>query len=352
MGQIEIRDFDGDLDALGAMAYETLLEERGNDNWLDYYRPEVARCLFAEVPDPRFLIGAYDGGRLVAFVANLPRRYRLNGQSYLGVWSTMLAARRDYRGAAVYLIAECLRRSRDFGGDLAIVTIERKGRRSVHLYNDYLRPRFPLIRVRTMIPFSHAVDFAAILRTQDLSWPERAGVRLWGAHRPLTRPTVTGLVRPGRPTDADAILALLDRYSDRNCLVRVFSREALARRLAWPAVTATVVYERDGAVAGFVNFTAHDLVSQRGRGRWAWLDFLSWDGLSRAEQAALLAGVWQAAQELGCIGLLDWSKGYYDTAPLWRARFVPYPNFIELNIWQLNPQFPVRSIRAIVEQVV
>jgi hypothetical protein len=242
--------------------------------------------------------------------------------------------------------------SRDFGGDLAIVTIERKGRRSVPLYNDYLRPRFPLIRVRPMIPFVHAVDFAAIVRTQGLSWPERAGVRLWRAHRPLTPPTVSGVVRFARPTGVDGILALLGRDSARDCLVRVVSREALARRLAWPDVTATVVYERDGVVAGFVNFTAHELVSQRGRGRWAWLDFLYWDGLSRAGQEALLAGVWQAAREMGCIALLDWSKGYYDTAPLWRARFVPYPNFIELNVWQLNPQLPVRSIRTIVEQVV
>ena len=352
MGKIEIRDFDGDLDALGDMAYETLLEERGNDNWLDYYRPEVARHLFAEVPDPRFLIGAYDGGRLVAFVANLPRRYRLNGQTYLGTWSTMMAARRDYRGAAIYLIAECLRRSRDFGGDLAIVTIERKGRRSHRLYNAYLRPRFPLIRVKPMHAIVRAIDFEAIARTQGLSWPVIAGTKLWGAHRPILPPAVPGVVRPYGPTDVDAILALLGRYSDRNKLVRVFSREALARRLAWPGVTATVVYEREGSIQGLINFTAHELVSQRGRGRWAWLDFLFWDGLSRGEQGALLSGVWETARALGCMGLLDWSKGYYDTAPLWRARFVPYPNIIELNIWVLNPRLDVRGIRGIVEQVV
>lgn len=352
MGRIEIRDFDGDLDALGAMAYETLLEERGNDNWLDYYRPEVARQLFADVPDPRFLIGAYDGGRLVAFVANLPRRYRLNGQRYLGTWSTMMAAHRDYRGAAIYLLAECLRRSSDFGGDLAIVTIEHAGRRSVELYNKYLRPRFPLLRVRPMIPLARAVDLAAIVRTQGLGWPLVAGVKLWGAHRPMVAPEVPGVVRAYQPGDVDAILALLDSYSDHNRLVRVFSREALARRLAWPSVTETVVYVRDGTVQGFINFTAHELVSRRGRGRWAWLDFLHWANLSRPEQGALLAGAWEAAQRMGCIGLLDWTKGYYDTAPLWQARFVPYPNLIEINVWQLNPRLDVRSIRGLVEQIV
>ncbi len=352
MGKIEVRDFDGDLDALGAMAYETLLEERGNDNWLDYYRPEVARHLFAEAPDPRFLIGAYEGGRLVAFVANLPRRYRLNGQTCLGTWSTMLAAHRDYRGAAVYLIAECLRRSRDFGGDLAIVTIERVGERSRILYNRYLRPHFPLIRVKPMHALVHAIDFTAIMRTQRLTWPEQAGVRLWGAHRPILAPAVAGQVRPYRPADVEAILNLINRYSDRNCLVRVFSREALARRLATPGVTATVVYEREGAVQGFINFTAHELVSRRGRSRWAWLDFLYWDGLSRDEQQALLAGVWEAGRALGCVGILDWTKDYYDKAALWQARFVPYPNFIEVNAWVLNPRLDVRGIRSIVEQVV
>ena len=352
MGRIEVRDFDGDIAALGDMAYDTLLEERGDDNWLDYYRPEIARHLFADVPDPRFLIAAYDGSKLVAFVANLPRRYRLNGQTYLGVWSTMLGAHRDYRGAAVYLIAECLRRNQEFGADLAMLSIERRGYRSREMYNAYLRPRFPLVRVKPMYAITHAVDFDRIVQSQGLKWYERAGIRFWGAHRPITAPPVAGVVRPYAPADVDQILALLGRYSDRNSLVRVFTRESLARRLATPGVTATLVYERGGAVLGFINFTAHELVSRRGRHRWGWLDFLYWDGLSAGEQRALLAGVWQASRELSCIGILEWNKDYYDKRPLYRARFVPYPNYIEINAWVLNPRLSVRGVRSIVEQVV
>ena len=60
MGKIEVRNFDGDLAALAAMAYDTLFEEYGANAWRDLNRPEIARHLFADVPDPRFLIGAYD----------------------------------------------------------------------------------------------------------------------------------------------------------------------------------------------------------------------------------------------------------------------------------------------------
>ena len=100
MGRIEIRDFDGDFEALSAMAREAWLEEYGERSWPDLYRPALAAHFFA-VPDPRFLIAAYDGARLVAFVANLPRAYRLNGRRYKGVASSMLVARASYGGGGV-----------------------------------------------------------------------------------------------------------------------------------------------------------------------------------------------------------------------------------------------------------
>lgn len=58
----------------------------------------------------------------------------------------------------------------------------------------------------------HAIDFDAVVASQGLRWFERAGVRLWGAHRLLRAPPVAGRVRPYRPDDVDAILALLNSY--------------------------------------------------------------------------------------------------------------------------------------------
>lgn len=254
MGKIELRDFDGDLTtALPAMAYDTLFEEHGQDTWLDLNRPEIARHLFADVPDPRFLIGAYDGTRLVAFIANLPRTWCFNGQTYRGVASTMMAVHKDYRGAVVYLISECLRRNEQFGADLALIILEKRNR-SWRLFEQALKPRYRIERLKPMHAIVHGVDMEKIVESQHLKWYE--------------------------------------------------------------------------------------------------IDFLYWEGLDAKEQQGLLAGLWQASREQGCIGIMEWNKNYYAKGALYRSHFIPYPHFIEVNAWILNPALSLQGIERIFEQVV
>lgn len=351
MGRIEIRDFDGDIEALSAMAHETWLEEYGEDTWPDLYRPELARNLFADVPDPRFLIGAYDGPKLVAFVANLPRTYRFNGETYRGVASCMLVARREYRGAALYLVAESLRRNEEFGADFALMTLER-GHGSRRLFGE-LRPHKRIEGLKSMYTIVHPVDFERIVESENLKWHEAAAVRLLGADRPITASPVAGTVRPYRATDLLEVLALTERYpADSQSLIRVFDAESLARRLHTKAVTSTVVYERDGAVEGFINFTTREMICKRGTHRWAWLDFLYWEGLGGREKKALLAGLWEASRKQDCIGILEWNKDYYAKGALFRSRFIPYPRFVELNAWVFNPDLSLRGVDKFFEQVI
>jgi GNAT superfamily N-acetyltransferase len=351
MGKIELRDFDGDLTALPAMAYDTLFEEYGDDTWRDLNLPGIARHLFADVPDPRFLIGAYDGTRLVAFIANLPRTYRFNGRTYRGVIPTMMAAHKDYRGAVVYLISECLRRNAEFGADFALFTIE-KGNRSWRLLETTLKPRYRIERLKPMYAIAHAVNLEKIVESQHLKWYEVAGIKLFGGDCPITASAVSGTVRHYKDADLDQILSLTQCYSDKNCLVRVFKPESLARRLHTEGITSTLVYERGGAIAGFINFTVHEHVSRRGRYRWAWIDFLYWEGCTAKEQSALLAGLWQASREQGCIGILEWDKNYYAKGALFRSRFIPYPHFIEMSAWIFNPALSLQGVDRIAEEII
>jgi len=357
VGRIELRTFDGDLDALAAMAYETLFSEYGDTSWRDLNQPEVARLVLADVPDPRFLIGAYDGSQLVGFVANLPRRYRFNGQSYLGVYSTMLAARKGYQGVAALLMAECLRRHQEFEADLALFTLQ-KGTRAAHMFAKMLGHRYRIEHVRTMYALARVIDLPAMATSQHLPWYEQAGAKLVGADRPIAAPLLDDglakarcLVRPYRADDLDAILELTQRYSDRRQLVRVFSRAALSHRLHTEGITQTLVYERGGVVQGFINYAVYELLSASARQRWAWLDLLYWAGLAPREKQALLAALWQQSRERGCIGILDWSKGSYAVGPLLRARFVPYPLGIEMMAWVLNPALSFRGVRGVWEEI-
>jgi len=351
--EIELRDFDGNLEALPAMAHGTMAEDYGEEAWLDWNRPELARHHFADASGPRDLIGAYEGGRLVAFIANLPRTYRLNGATLRGVAWIMMATHKDHRGEAVYLIAESLRRATESGADLAFFTVE-TGNRSWSFF-DRMRSTgfgFRVERLKRMRALARGIDLDRIVESQRLKRREAAAVRLVGAHRPVAAPRVPGVVRPFREADLDQVLALTRLYSDRDRLVRVFDGAALARRLDAPGVTATVVYERGGAVEGFVNFTVHELVSPRGRDRWAWLDFLYWDGLGAGERKALLAGLWRAARERGCIGILEFDRGYYAKGALYRSRFVPYPRAVEAWALALNPRLSLAGVKGVVELIV
>jgi hypothetical protein len=351
VARIELRDFDGDLQALSTVARESWLEEYGTHSFPDLYQPELARHLFADVPDPRFLIGAYDGARLVGFVANLPRNYMLNGRAYKSVYSCMLVCHKNYRGAAVYLIAESLRRNEELGAELALMTLE-KPYHSWHMFHQYLKPHWRIQTLKRMYPILHAVDFECIVTSENLKRYEVAAIKLFGAHRPIPAPPVAGVVRPYMGTDLYQVFALTRCLAGHKCLARTFDEASLARHLQDVGAAFTMVYERGGKVAGFVNSTVRSMINRRGSQRWAWLDFLHWQELDGREKQALLAGVWQACRQRGCIGILEWSKGYYAAAPLFHARFVPYPRFLDVDAWILNPTLPVGRIDGVFEQVI
>ena len=333
------------------MAHDTLIEEYGNKTWVDLNRPEMVRHLLAQVPDPRFLIGAYDGSRLVGFIANLPRRYRCQGKVYRAVTSTMLAVRRDYRGAAPYLIAESLHRNEAYGADFALLLLER-GNRSSRMFNQLLKPRYPIKRLTSMYALVRGVDLHSIVEHEDLGRHQVGAIKLLGAHRPIVSPAVGGNVRGYAEADLTRILELMRGYRDQARLVRVFDRQSLARQLDTEKVTSTVIYERGSVVRGFINFTIHEVVSANGRYRWAWPDFAYWEGLSDGEKRALLSGLWQASRDRGCSGIMAWSKTLGATGALYRSRFIPYPRCVDVHAWILNPSVSLPEIDGIVERVI
>lgn len=351
MALIEYMDFDGDLEALSDMATDSWTEEYGHSSWPDLHKPELARHHFSTVEDPRLLIGAYEGARLVAFVANLPRDYRFRGTTYRGVISCMMIGHRDYRrrGIVLELIQECLRRNKEIGRDFALITLEKK-HRSSHMFEKHLKPRHRIERLKGMYPLVRPVDCERLALCEKLRGYERQALRLLGAHRPLRAPSVAGTVRRYRDGDLPAILAMTRSVDDRDTLVRMFDEASLATQLADGDVTRTLIYERDGQVRGFANYTLLDMVGPRGRFHWAWLDFLQWDSLAAREKKALLAGVWEAAREQDCVGILEWNKNYYSKLPLLRNHFIPYFRGLELDAWMFNPDLSLAGTSRVFEQ--
>ena len=352
LGNIEYRDFDGDIQALGAMAKDSWYQEYGMSTWPDLYKPELVRHFLKDVTDPRYLAGAYDGSKLVAFLANLPRTYRLNGKTHKAAISCMLVGHKDYRkrGIILNLIKDCLRRNEeDIGADFVLMYLEQK-HRSSELFKKHINPKHRIQRLITMHPIARPIDFDLLASSERLKWYERAAVKLYGAHRPPRAPRVSGTVRPYKEADLSAVLELTNRYPDDNRLVRVFDRKSLGHQLHSEGATSTVVYEKGGAVRGFMNYTHLDLLGPKKRYPWAWLDYLYWEEMSNREKKALIAGMWEHARERGIMAIMEWNKNYYKKAPLYRSRFIPYPRYLDLNAWIFNPDLTLEGIQSVFEQ--
>lgn len=355
MARIEIRTFDGDLDTLRRLAYLSWNTEYPDSSWPDLYTSTIYQYYSSRLPDSRFLMAAYLEKELVAFLFTLPRKYRFQGRSLRGVIPCMLASHPKYSGALLPLIAESFQRNKLYGADFALFTFEG----SHHAMNlaGPLLPTGRFVRLRRMFPLVHAVDFEKIRFHEKLAGWEIAAIRLMGAHRPLLpvehEPLPGGgTARPYQTSDLPDIMALIDSIPDDHTLVRVYDPHSLDDRLCQAGIGGMVVFERAGKAIGFISFSTYDMVNQRGALPWAWMDQVCWPGLSGSEKQTLLAGTWELAMQKGCIGMMEWTKGETSPWPFFRARFIPYPRFLDLDAWVFTDDLSFTGTIKVFEQLV
>ena len=128
---INIETFRGDLEGLEKMAHSAWRDEYGIESFPNLYRPEFLRFVFDRIQDKNHLIAAYRGDEIVSFMANLPRRYSIDGKIYNGVYTCLLVTRKELlrQGIAKALIAKALELNKEMQYDLSIFALE-KGHRS------------------------------------------------------------------------------------------------------------------------------------------------------------------------------------------------------------------------------
>ncbi|MCB9639551.1 MAG: GNAT family N-acetyltransferase [Myxococcales bacterium] len=345
---IVYQEFDGDLEGLREMAHASWFCEYGRGTWPDLYRIELMRHLFREIDDPRYLLGAYHEGKLVAFVANLPRTYRYQGKHYKCALSCMMVGHKDYRrfGVIKHLIAECLRRNAASDLDFACFYLE-SGHSSSKLFEKHLRPIHPIESLKKIHVLVRPVEFEVLARHERLGWFSRTALKMLGVHKPPRRPQVEGEIRLYQKRDLSAVMEMMEAIPDEKILVRTFTMEGLEHQLDSPDLTETVVFEKRGQVLGFINLAYYEIVSHLGPVKWANLDFLHWEALSPSERCALVAEAWMLAKERGCAGMMEWSKGYYNPLALYCSRFLPYPRYVGAYAWNFQPNLDFKGLEGI-----
>jgi hypothetical protein len=191
------------------------------------------------------------------------------------------------------------------------------------------------------------LDLNRVVASEELKTWERMALRIIGAQRaPKRRESVP--IREYRAEDLDRCLILLNQYAEKIRLALLWTREDLGIELAYPDVSQTVVYERDGKVEGLINFIYHDHLGKT-KERWAWINHVAYPALSSRERRRFVEAFLCYIQDAGCLGAVEWTRKYYPMEPLYRNRFFPYFRQVNLVAWTFNREISLTKIPAVYE---
>lgn len=345
---ITIEAFRGDLEGLEKMAHSAWRDEYGTESFPNLYRPEFLRFLFDRIGDKNHLIAAYRGDEIVSFLANLPRRYSIEGEIYRGVYTCLLVTRKELlrQGIASALIEKALELNRKVRYDLAIYALE-KGHRSTQLVKKLMATGNPVHWLRRNSVIARILDLDRVAASEELKTWEKTVLRIIDAQRaPKRRESVP--FREYRTEDLDRCLTLLNQYADRIRLALVWDREDLGIELVYPDVSQTLVYEKNGNVEGLINFIYHDHLGKI-KERWAWINHVAYPGLTNRERRRFVEAFLCYIQDKGCLGSVEWTRKYYPLDPLYRNRFFPYFRQVNIVAWSFNKEIPLTKVPAVYE---
>jgi hypothetical protein len=191
------------------------------------------------------------------------------------------------------------------------------------------------------------LDLGRVADSEGLKGWEKAAIKLLGSHRPpKEKPGVS--LRRYAPADLDQCLALLDRYKETVTLALVWDKKDLAWELDYPGVSETLVYEKEGRVAGMINFIWHKHIGKT-RELWAWVNHVAYPDLSGKERYGFVQAFLGYCQKAGCVGTIEWNRKYYPLRPFYRSRFFPYFRAVNLVSWTFNPDISLAKIPDVYE---
>ena len=347
---VTIETFRGDYEALERMAHASWREEYGEASFPNFYRPAFLRFLFDRIPAEKkdLLLAAYKGNQIVAFLANLPQKFRFRGADYRAVYSCLLVTGREYlrQGLALSMIKQAVALNPKYHFDFSLLTLE-TGHRSTQLMNKLRAEGNRIESVRKSSVMGRVLDLPRVAASEGLKAYEKAAIVLLGSHR-TPKPDPRLVLREYRLADLEACHELLSRYKDSVDLALVWDRDELAVELDRPDVSRTLVWEKDSRVVAMINYIPHDHIGKTVE-RWAWINHVAFPDLTPSEKASFIRAYLLAIKEAGCIGTLDWTRRGYPAAPFYRARFFPYPRSVNLVSWTFNPAVSLAGVPVVYE---
>jgi len=347
---LSIEPFRGDYDALERMALLSWREEYGDASFPNFYKPAFIRYMFERLIRDRndHVLAAYRGDEIVGFLGNVPQKFQFKDRVYPAVYSCLLVVRREAlrQGMASKLIREALKIGDRNGYAFSLFGLE-TGHRSTKMIEKFVREGRRVEWIKKFRVIARVMDLDRVAASEGLKGWERTAIKALGSHRP-PKPEKSVRLREYRPEDLDGCLALLDRYRTTVTLSLVWDREGLAWELMHPGVVQTLVCEKDGKIAGLVNFITHDHLAKTTE-RWAWINHLAYPDLTGRERLEFVHAFLRYARDAGCLGAIEWTRGYYPQGAFYRARFFPYFRAVNLCSWIFEPGLTFGKIKDVYE---
>ncbi|MBZ4395581.1 GNAT family N-acetyltransferase [Myxococcus sp. AS-1-15] len=249
---VEVRTYEGGAEDASRFINRVWGEYYASQGPLTDFQPRMLDWVLFGNPlaTPEYRLGAYVHGKLAGVFFAEPIRLRLGGQDVDGTYGSWLSVDPAFRGHRVghKLVEELGARQRERGAAMTLACV---GLGSVG-------ERF-WKRVRGTRAFGslglwlHVFDPAAVARWAA-SFPERAFFSL-ASRLPRRRPVDldTHGIRPYRPEDLPACMALVEQSMEHVSLGYGYTAERLAHQLQYRDVPRTLVLERHGAVRGLIN---------------------------------------------------------------------------------------------------
>ncbi len=347
---ISIEPFRGDYQELERMAIRSWREEYGQASFPNFYKPDFLRYMFDRLkPEDRDLLpAAYRGGEILGFLGNVLQRFQFQGRVYPANYTCLLVVRKDAlrQGIASGLIGEALRANDRRRVSFSFFGLE-TGHRSTKMIEKFVGEGRRVEWIKKFRVIARILDLDRVAASEGLKTWERTAVKAWGGHRP-PRPEGAVRLREYRPSDLEGCFALLDRYRESTALSLVWTKEELAWELDRPGVVQTLVYEDGGRIKGLVNFIYHDHLARTVE-RWAWVHHLAYPDLDGRSQLDFVQAFLRYIRDAGCLGAIEWTRGYYPQGAFYRAGFFPYFRSVNLCAWMFDPDLTFGKVKSVYE---
>ena len=323
---IEIRTFEGEPDELAEFTVRVWRKTYEGKMLITLWsEPFFRRELFDQADGREFLIAAYDGRRLVGSHPSRALRVRLCGEEIRATWGSFITVDPEYRrqGVALGMQREWARRHLDRGA-------------RVNFGFQYIRSpfacgpkfwlqqpdRFPIIRKLRLL--FRPIDHAAVSRFELHNFEAYGAKLLSTIQRKPSPPRNQSDIRLCRKADLRGCLELVEQAGKSADLAYLFGPGELERLLHCNQLSETVVLERQGTAAGFVNYCLLEILGRQVL-RVAQIDLIAFGTLPRYDRRRLLKAALSRAADAGAQAAVVLWGSSYALAELLATGFMPGP---------------------------